>query len=428
MTAMRPALCLAPLAALAALAAMLAAAGPAPAGGGPAPPPPAGMQALRSDDAVHLPPALPPPLFGVPARDPVFGTTVTRVTDPGQGASTKFIRHYYAKSDPFNADASLAVMHGSDGSVHLYDAAQWRPVQELKFRIGEPETHWHPSDPGLLYHLDSLPDRPAGRGLYRYDVRRQQDRLLHAFDDHDRVSGLLEGNLDAQGRYLALVGEKAGRREAFVYDLREDRITARLPVSEAMVADWISVSPSGRFVVMMGKDRSRVFDIGLKLLRELPPGSFGHGDLCRLADGEEALVYDGADRQLDHNRNINLAMLASGAERRLLRIGWKSTPHVSCRNLDMPGWALVSTQGPDPKYPVFDFEVLWLKLDGSGEVRRLAHHHSRRDKGGYFAEQHAVSDRSGERILFASNWDGTAAIADYLLQWRAPAREKARTP
>ena len=177
------------------------------------------------------------------------------------------------------------------------------------------------------------------------------------------------------------------------------------------------MSQSGKYVVAMGNDRSRVYDVNLKPVVELPKGSFGHGDLCMTADGRDLLVYDGADHELDNNRNINIADLQTGKVTIGTRIGWKSTPHVSCRNLDLPGWALISTQGPDGKYPNHDFEIFWLKLDGSGEVRRVAHHHSSREDGGYFAEQHAVTNRNGTMILFASNW-GAETINDYLVDLR----------
>ena len=165
-----------------------------------------------------------------------------------------------------------------------------------------------------------------------------------------------------------------------------------------MAADWISVSQSGQYVVLMGGDRSRVYDVEMNHLRDLPLGSFGHADLCLTADGRDVMVYDGADHQIGPHRNVNMIDLASGDAIALLRIGWKSTPHVSCRNLDLPGWALISTQGPDSRYPNHDFEIFWVKLDPSAEVRRVAHHHSSRETGGYFAEQQAVTNRDGTKI------------------------------
>ncbi len=253
--------------------------------------------------------------------------------------------------------------------------------------------------------------------MFRYDVTTDDKKLLRDFSEYLRARGRMEGNLNTTGRYHAMVGTKSDNEkvdvDAFVCDLQQKKITARLSVPLRNVDDWISVTPSGKHVVMMGKDRSRVYDINLKLVRELPEGSFGHADLCFGPDGRDLMVYDGADHQLNADRNINIADLETGKVSIGTRIGWKTTPHVSCRNLDLPGWALISTQGPDDRYPNHDFEIFWLKLDRSGEVRRVAHHHSDRESGGYFAEQHAVSNRDGALILFASNWGGT--ISDYLV-------------
>jgi hypothetical protein len=53
-------------------------------------------------------------------------------------------------------------------------------------------------------------------------------------------------------------------------------------------------------------------------------------------------------------------------------------------------------------------EVFWLKLNGSGEIRHLAHHHSDQveagDKKDYWAEPQATSSWDGNVVLFASVW------------------------
>jgi hypothetical protein len=353
-------------------------------------------------------------------RDPVFGTTIMRITDPSQANRQRRIRHYYSKMNPFNADGTRAVMTGSTGRTFLYDTATWEPIDTLHVGSSDPEIQWHPTDPNLFYYMGFSGHSRNVRGMYLYDIGLGKGELLHDFREYDSARGQLEGNMDKAGRFYALVGKRKGEAvAAFVYDVAHDRVSRRIPVKGRMVTDWISVSPSGKYVVMMGKDRSRIYDIDMNHLRDLPAGSFGHGDICQLSDGREALVYDGADYQLNHNRNINITDLATGKTTIGVRIGWSSTPHVSCRNLDLPGWALISTQGPDRRYPNHDFEIFWLKLDGSGEVRRVAHHHSDRHKGGYFSEQHAVSNRDGSKIIFASNWDDRM-VADYLIDLGAP--------
>lgn len=370
---------------------------------------------LLADHAVRPAPDIPAPALHQTIKDPVFGTFITRITDPVQLPGLSRIRHYYSKSDPFNADGTRAIMFGSNGSTWLYDARSWKPIKQLRVGTSDPEIQWHPTDPNQFYFMGRAGSSSDVRAMYRYDINSDARTLLRDFDDYEVASGQNEGNMDKAGRYYALVGRRNKEPvAAFVYDVINDKVSRRVPVARRMVTDWISVSPSGRYVVMMGKDRSRIYDIEMNPLRELPEGSFGHGDLCLTEDGRDVLVYDGADHQLDHNRNINIADLATGRVTIGVRIGWESTPHVSCRNLDLPGWALISTQGPDKRYPNHDFEIFWLKLDGSREVRRVAHHHSSRDDGGYFAEQHAVSNRDGSKIVFASNWQ-RRRVSSYLV-------------
>lgn len=371
--------------------------------------------ALTKDTGVRPPP--PPagqPGLHAPFTDPVFGTRIQRVTDPSQWPGISRMRHYYSKMQPFNADDTRAILFG-DGRQFLYDAKAWLPLKELRIRTNEPEIQWHPTDPNLFYYLDAIDNTKRTRAMYLYDIRDDATKLLHEFREYDSVRARGEGNMDRAGRYYAMVGARGKELEAIVYDVAGNKVAARMPVTEAMVSDWISMSPTGRYVVMMGSDRSRVYDTALKPVWELPPKSFGHGDLCLLADGTEALVYDGADHALNGDRNLNIANLDTRKIGVGVRVGWRTTPHVSCRNFGLPGWALVSTQGPDPKYPNLDFEIFWVKLDGSREVRRVAHHHSSRATGGYFAEQHAVPSRDGERIVFASNWGGKT-ICDYVVE------------
>jgi hypothetical protein len=381
------------------------------------------LDGLLSDHQVRPPKDVARPELHQSVIDPTFGTRITRISDPSQVSGLRRLRHYYSKSDPFNADGSRAVLFGNNGSAWLFDTHAWTPLNSLHISSSDPEIQWHPRDPSLFYYLEFAGHSANVRAMMRFDIRNGSRTLLRDFTDYDTVRGKLEGNMDRLGRYYALIGKRGDKLVAFVYNVLNNTTSQKIAVTAKMADDWISVSPSGKYVVLMGGDRSRVYDIQMNLLHELPMGSFGHADLCLKPNGGEVMVFDGADLEHARNRNIVMADLATGRLSPLIRIGWKTTPHVSCRNLDLPGWALISTQGPDEKYPNHDFEIFWVKLDGSGEVRRVAHHHSSRKHGGYFAEQHAVSNRSGTRIVFTSNW-GSDVIADYLIE--LPANTGAR--
>lgn len=351
---------------------------------------------------------------------PDFGAVIQRVTDIKQVKGAQRLRHYYSKRNPFNADGTRAVIMSSDGANWLYDTSDWTPIRYLPLQSSDAEVHWHPDDPGRIFLVDFGSEYNISR-MFWLDVADGRKRLLLDLEEHGFVvaNGKMEGNPDKAMTVYAVAGKtRSGRTDMALVDIQAGRILARKQIEPAWVDDWISVSPSGNYVVAMGKGHTRIFNRDLALLHTLPEGSYGHGDLCLARDGREALVFDGADLQLNGDRNINIAWLDSGKLEIGARIGWRATPHVSCRNLDFPGWALVSTQGSDSwrhDYPNLDFEIFWLKLDGSGEVRRIAHHHSSRERGGYFAEQHAVSNRDGTRIIFASNWDGEQ-IDTYLIE------------
>ncbi|MBI3899527.1 MAG: hypothetical protein HY308_14715 [Gammaproteobacteria bacterium] len=381
---------------------------------------------LLTGHDVRPPVQVPRPALYQSYTDPVFGTKITRITDPSQVGRGDRVRHYYSKADPFNADGTRAILFGSDGSSWLYDTSTWKPIKALQVNSSDPEILWHPRDPNLFYHLRFVGNSPNVRAMALYDIRNDNIKILRDFTEYESVRARLEGNMDRDGRYYAMFGMRGGRKDAFVYDVVNDKVSKRIPVTEEMAGDWISMSPSGKYVVMMGGHRSRIYDNQMNHLRDLPEGSFGHADLCMRANGSEVMVFDGADLELDGYRNVNMVDLATGAMVPLVRLGWVTTPHVSCRNLDLPGWALISTQGPDRKYPNHDFEIFWVSLEGAHEVRRVAHHHSSRENGGYFAEQHAVTNRDGTCIIFASNWE-KGPIADFLIELGPKPRPKAAT-
>lgn len=380
------------------------------------------LSAFRTDkQPVSVPVLERPPLYAE-LSDPTFGVKITRVSDRKQVNGVERLRHYYAKRNPFNADESRALLISSDGYNWVYDTENWKPIGSLPLQSSDAEVHWHPEDTNKIFLMDFGSNYNISR-MYWLNVKSGQKNLLLDLEKEGFIaaSGMMEGNPDKAMSVYAVAGktQKDGKKMAMaLVDINAGKIIAKKEVDPLWVSDWISVSPSGKYVVVMGKSRTRILDRQLNVLHALPEGSYGHGDLCLMPSGREALVFDGADFQLNGDRNINIAWLDNGEIEIGTRIGWGATPHVSCRNLDFPGWALISTQGGNSwrnDYPNLDFQVFWLKLDGSGQVRRLAHHRSSREDGGYFAEQHAVTNRDGTKILFASNWGGDE-VDEYLIQ------------
>lgn len=376
---------------------------------------------LLSDTNKHTPPGASNPALHNSYVDSTFGTTIHRVTAKSQISGVSRIRHYYSKQNPFNADDSYAIFVTSDGYHWVYDAATFEPIVNASeyphATYSEPEIQWHPTNPDQFYYIKDQ------NKYARFEISSKTTTILHDFAEEEGytyVAGRLEGNMDKSGRYYAMIGESGGNSEAFVYDVESNQLSQRLNINdiEDEGIDWISISQNGQFVVLMAR-RSYVYDQNMNYKGRLPEGSYGHADLCVLADGREVMVYDGADHVVagDGDRWINMAYLDTvegdnATVEPLVKIGWSTTPHVSCRNTEFPGWALISNQGNGSNN--YDKEIFWVKLDGSGEVRRVAHHYSDRETGGYFAEQHAATNKRGTKIIFASNYEGSD-ISSYLI-------------
>ncbi len=110
------------------------------AGAGPRPSAPLSpLTSLMTGHELYPPPELPLPALHRPFKDPVYGTCIMRVTDPSQWQHETRIRHYYSKSNPFNADNTRAILWGSDGAYLLYDTKSWEPIRNLCIGSGDAE-------------------------------------------------------------------------------------------------------------------------------------------------------------------------------------------------------------------------------------------------------------------------------------------------
>jgi hypothetical protein len=188
--------------------------------------------------------------------------------------------------------------------------------------------------------------------------------------------------------------------------------------------DWVSVSPSGNYIVIDYADQQNAAFHGLEVYdrtfhrlwqKGLGPG---HSDLAVDTDGSDVLIMDCYDENLNKTF-IKKFRLSDGKETILFDVSPFFDLHISCRNENQKGWCIISTfdyvekleTSPGDWLP-YENEIFALKMDGSYSVQRIAHHHSRRyspatpdsDRSVYWAEPHATISRSGKFILWGSNW------------------------
>ena len=372
----------------------------------------------------HPFPSTPMPEVGKPYREPVFNTTVTRLTDVHNGSFPKRLKgltNEYSRYDPVNADATLLLMRGTDGSWYLYDLLNSLLKGSIFDKRGDFEPRWHATDPDLLFFV-------MGSGFYQYSVQRGVKTLIHDFRTTYPEASFIrsgKGESSRDSRYWAFMVIKydnhkpAGQRRKLLdlvtFDAKEKRVVGsyrrasrKMP---SRVPRTVTVSISGRYALVEYIPEIWIYDLQWGDERRLP-GKFGHGDLA--LDGRRRDVFVAQEIGTDHIAMVDLATLdktnVMDIPFRSPRLGGVSYPgfHVSGNNLETPGWVLVSTYGSAERPSYWsDGAIFMLELARNGRHWRIAHTRSRTGRGkgkDYWAEAFAAIDRSGKRVFWSSNW------------------------
>jgi hypothetical protein len=399
---------------------------------------------VATHDAIPAPP-LGRPGPGRTVVDPEFGARITRLSNAA-GSRLRGVMPYYSKRQCWNADETRLILATGSGGWRLHDGATGaldRGLGELD--LGRTETFWHPTDPDVLLFRRTVSDDNA---FFTLNVDTRQSAELYRFADYDAVTTTDEGRPAEDGRSLALLGQTyfPELNDFVVQDLLlVDGLTGDVVTRTGFPAydsiDWACVSPTGNYVVLdyvvegQGTHSIAVYDRALNPLRAPMPIGEGHSDLGIDANGVEYLVIHVYDFATNTNK-VKRFDLATGAETTLLSLSFATDMHFSCVNAAERSWCFVSTfddefrtKAPRDDWFPFENEVFAVKVDGSADVMRFAHHRSRAwyAKGGeprhtYEAEPHAAVNRSADRLVFGSNWSkapqSVPSVDAYLLDLR----------
>ena len=360
-----------------------------------------------TDTAVKDIPAIRKPAYLESYEDPVFGTKVTRITgnpDAGipnvNGIWAKVARHHYSKDAAWNCDQSLlylAIHQGRPNRLFL-DGENYAVRFTRHNRPGR-EMRWHPQRPDIMVYV-------RDNAIGYWDVRKDTTEVIVTFPSYCEFRiGPWEGNLSLDGRLIVVVGMKGENRIAFAYDLEQKQKYPDLVLNDVTI-DWVSVSASGKYIVLNGeidggKDRTQVYDLAGNKTTELweKYGRPSHYDLTIDENGDDIAV--GVSKSKPDVGRVIKRRLRDGKVTVLTSGGYAG--HTSTRNVRRPGWAYVTYQGRGSAWPPYWDEVVAVKLDGSMTAERIAHLHTKRID--YLTEAHAVPSPDGKRVLWASNWE-----------------------
>ncbi len=366
-------------------------------------------------------PHVPQPGYLESYIDPPFGTRITRITGaPGtyipnvEGKWAPIARHHYSKDAAWNCDQSLLYLARHQGRPnHLFLDGDTYQVRFARPRAPGSERRWHPKEPAVMVYVQ---DNQIGR----WNVWEDTIQTLAALEGYSEFRiGPGEGNLSRDGRMIVVDGKREDDRIAFAYDLERRQKYPDLVLNEVRI-DWVSISASGKYIVLNGRidsergDQTQVYDLQGRKVGGLwsEYGRPSHYDLTIDDDGVDVAV--GVSKSKPDSGRVIKRRLSNGHVTVLTPRGYAS--HTSTRNLRRPGWAYVTYQHPGPTWPPFWDEVIAVKLDGSLTVERIAHLHT--NKIDYLTEAHAVPSPDGRRVLWASDWESSTGrpIGTYVAQ------------
>lgn len=370
-------------------------------------------------------PALARPGYLQETKDPTTGTDLIRVTVPGKemfagvSCQPEYCTHRYSSSQAWNADQSLLLITNGCSGFCFLDGRSYVPLFQ---RATSNECEWHPVDPNLMICVSS-------RAIYTWAPRSDSKTVIFAGAGYRNLQfGPSKGNPSRDGKKLvvrAVTG--SGKLVAFAYDIStktkyRDIALTDLPGSNG----YCSISPSGRYIFCTQKlpgeiDEGYVFTVdGVELQHWPEHHRPGHGDMTIDVDGSD--VYVGISKSDPDKFHIIKRRLVDGTVTDLAPYG--EGQHASLRNTNLPGWVFLSYGGTysevaeQPGWAPFYQEVVALRIDGSGEVRRIAQ--TRNPKHDYWSETHASPSPDGTQVIWSSNWGKPGGpVADYVtrLSW-----------
>lgn len=367
------------------------------------------------------------PSVGHPSNDDVYGTTITKVNKSDSAIAN------YPKVQSWNSDMSLIRIHNI-----IYDANSLEETDISKNKTEDDAYatlcsrasdyfRWSNKVPNRFFAIDSFNQFIQGE-ITGNDVNCS--KVLESFSDYEVVHmGPHEGNIDYDDKYVVFVAKKQNLDTFYVilYDIQNhERIWTKTMPSQTWVMDnhgtwqpstldWISVSPSGKYIVFNNhngnNDGIYRYDINLENKTKLQYRWDGDGQLYS-EDGHGDMGYDSEGNEVYVEFVSGLGVYSFNLDspnelgKRLLQSPYGGG-HVSCRNTRRPGWCYVTTVETNYK------RVFALKLDGTGEenVQNFSQTHI---NNGY-DETYGGASPDGTKIIFNSQW-GEANIGTFIVE------------
>lgn len=359
------------------------------------------------DALIHTLSPITVPAKGESYVDPVFGTSIKRITDAANTASwpsgktLPWIEPEYSTVCPFSLDCSFLIL------VHLDHFGLYKGDGTF---IGDTaiaasaEPRWSRTNPSLLYFH-------VGNTLKSYDAATNETKAVRIFSEYLAIDGKGESDISASSNTLVFCGDD---REVFVYSIGTDSKGKTLDVTGRGV-ESLYLTADDQVLISWETGAMDLYSAGVALVRNLTPYN-SHKHMGRDIDGSPILVFCNSNdpKPIAPNAIVKIN-LTTGAVTLLLSLDWSLALHVSEIN---NGFVSIESYhnaaSPGAPWVEFTDELLLVKLDGT-QVRRIAHHRSKVIDYTSQPKGYAKWDAAAKvwRWVFASNQGG--AVCDTYL-------------
>ena len=376
------------------------------------------------------------PTVGYPTIDPVYNTKISMINK-----SDKEIANY-PKVQSWNKNMTLIKVGN-----RFYDAKTLNEAEITKKFISNDDAfsaicspnssdfRWSNKDSNKFYVLNTNRKFIGGEII---DDTTDCSTVLVDLSKYERVEfgPYSEGNIDNNDQYVIFVVKKYNDTNIYMilFDIKNKKIVwqdKKVENDEGVKdrwirkngswavekLDWVSVSQSGKYIVMNSSNNNPMyrFDINLnhrvKLQYKDGRGNLisigDHGDFGFDKNGDDVFVQNvmGQGGKINGVYMFNLKKPHELGKKILMSI---SGGHISGRNVDRPGWCYVTKQYKGYK------DIFALKLDAEfpNTVEYFSQTHMKDDfyvdsKGNkhMYLETYGSPSPDGTKMIFNSHWD-----------------------
>ena len=383
---------------------------------------------------------LTPPPLGQSYVDPVFGCSVTRLTDSSRDETAWDGKHvafmnYYSTLTAMNASDSMLFVVSDDGNwrIRNVNGGLVVPVAKMPGFSGHPV--WDASDGNVFYYASK-------NALYKGVISGTTVKAsaLHAFKEYKNIVSPDAADLSQDGDHIALVGQNANNTmDAFVWSIHGQTKSTVYATTCTINGDINGAAQPGCIhkLQLTAENLLTIQFLGDGSGAEQGVRLWNGSTLVHLQDKTDHYDtgYDlnGKSAFIASNSSFTLAGLsnpcASGAGIDVRQLSDLRSAtclldhqpywHVSYRGGPSQPWIALSffddrKSGPElfssnskyekpspDNWKLYEDEIMLAQVDGSA-VYRLAHAHSRSSEN-YWGQSHAAISRDGKYVVFTSN-------------------------